>query len=146
MSEAKTRPTDQDVETFLQGIEDAQQRQDCHTILDLMREVTGAEPKMWGTSIVGFGSYHYRYATGREGDAPLTGFSPRKQNLTLYLSYGFEQHAELMERLGKHKVGKACLYIKRLSNVDRAALRELIQQSVAEVVRMNAPAGATKAS
>lgn len=145
MSDLKTRPTDQSVELFLAGIDDAQKRQDCQAISEIMREVTGAEPRMWGENIVGFGSYHYRYATGREGDWPLTGFSPRKQNLTLYLSYGFEQHGELMQRLGKHKVGKACLYIKRLSDVDQNALRELVQRSVEQLRRMNAPEHAAEA-
>ena len=139
MSDPKTRPTDQDVELFLDSIVDAQQRQDSRTIMELMGDVTGAAPCMWGDSIVGFGSYHYRYASGREGDWPLTGFSPRKQNLTLYLSYGFDQHSELLERLGKYKVGKACLYLKRLDDVDLTALRELIRQSVEQVTRANTP-------
>ncbi|MBK9712272.1 MAG: DUF1801 domain-containing protein [Kouleothrix sp.] len=141
MTDPKTRPTDQDVEGFLDSIVDAQQRQDCRTLAALMREVTGAEPRMWGDSIVGFGSYHYRYATGREGDWLLTGFSPRKQNLTLYLSYGIEQHGELLQRLGKHKLGKACLYLKRLDAADHDALRELIRRSVEQTIRLNAPAG-----
>ncbi len=140
MSDAKTRPTDTSVDQFLESLPDERQRQDSLSIVALMREVTGAEPRMWGPSIVGFDSYHYRYASGREGDAPLTGFSPRKQNLTIYLSYGFEQHTELLARLGKHKLGKACLYLKRLDDVDRAALRELIERSVVEVRQANAPA------
>jgi len=139
MSDPKTQPTDQDVELFLDSIVDAQQRQDSHTIAEIMREITGAAPRMWGDSIVGFGSYHYRYASGREGDWPLTGFSPRKQNLTLYLSYGFEQHSELLERLGKYKVGKACLYLKRLGGVDLTALREIIRQSVEHLAHANMP-------
>ena len=142
MTEAKTRPTEQDVEQFLDGVADERQRRDCRAVAALMREVTGAEPRMWGDSIVGFGSYHYRYASGREGDWLLTGFSPRKQNLTLYLSYGVEQHGDLLARLGKHKVGKACLYLKRLDDVDQEALRELIRRSVEEAARANAP-GAT---
>lgn len=140
MSDAKTRPTGQSVEAFLEGVADPQQREDCRTLIALMREVTGEEPRMWGPSIIGFGSYHYRYASGREGDAPLTGLSPRKQSLTLYLSYGFEQQADLLERLGKPKVGKACLYLKRVAGVDQAALRELISRSVAELRRLNGPA------
>ena len=130
MAELKTRQNDQDVMAFLNAIPDEQRRQDCMAILALMRDVTGAEPKMWGDSIVGFGSYHYRYATGREGDSMITGFSPRKQNLTLYLSSGFEQHGDQLQRLGKHSVGKACLYIKRLDDVDLPTLRELVQRSV----------------
>lgn len=140
MSDMKTRPTGQDVEAFLDGIADPRRREDCRAVAALMGEVTGAEPRMWGESIVGFGTYHYRYASGREGDWPLTGFSPRKESLTLYLSYGFEQHGELLGRLGKHKLGKACLYLKRLGDVDMAALRELIARSVDEVARANAPA------
>lgn len=132
MTELKTRPGDGDVTAFLNQITDERRRRDCFTLLELMREVTGAEPRMWGTNIVGFGERHYRYASGREGDWFITGFSPRKQNLTLYLTYGFEQHSDLLQRLGKHSVGKACLYLKRLDNVDMPALRELISRSVAE--------------
>jgi len=138
MSEPKTRPTEQDVDAFLDAIKDAGKREDCQALAGLMREVTGAEPRMWGASIVGFGSYHYRYATRREGDAPLTGFSPRKQNLTLYLSYGLEGYTDLLQNLGKHKLGKACLYIKRLADVDQAVLRELVRRSVDDLARMNA--------
>jgi hypothetical protein len=90
---------------------------------------------MWGDAIVGFGSQHYRYASGREGDMPIIGFSPRKQNLTLYLTYGFEQYGDLLAKLGKHSTGKVCLYVKRLSDVDMPTLRELVNQSVAEVRR-----------
>jgi hypothetical protein len=99
-------------------------------VLDLMREATGADPVMWGTSIVGFGRYRYRYNSGREGEWPIIGFSPRKNDLTLYLMDGFAGRDELLERLGKHKTGKSCLYLKRLSQVDLAVLRELIFQSV----------------
>jgi hypothetical protein len=130
MAELKTKPTDQSVEEFLAGIDDAQKQADARTITALMQEITGASPKMWGASIVGFGDNHYRYASGREGDWFLVGFSPRKQNLTLYLTYGFEQHTDLLERLGNHSVGKACLYLKRLDKVDQAALRELIERAV----------------
>jgi hypothetical protein len=137
MSDLKTRPTGADVEGFLESIADERQRADCREIAVMMREITGAEARMWGPSIVGFGSYHYRYASGREGDWMITGFSPRKQNTTLYLTYGLENKAELLSRLGKHTTGKACLYIKRLSDVDRAVLRELIAQSVADMRRNN---------
>src|SRR3712207_263697 len=130
MTELKTQPTGQDVEQFLNGITDEQKRRDSFTILALMQEVTGAEPKMWGSSIVGFGDQHYKYASGREGDWFLTGFSPRKQNLTLYISGGFDRHAELLQALGKHSIGKGCLYIKRLADIDLAALKELVRQSV----------------
>jgi hypothetical protein len=130
MAENKTQANAGDVSQFLNDIEDAQKRQDCLAIADLMREVTGAEPQMWGDKIVGFGSTHYRYASGREGDWFIAGFSPRKQNLTLYLSYGHDQDTELMQKLGKHSTGKACLYIKRLSDVDQATLRELVRRTV----------------
>jgi hypothetical protein len=129
MAELKTKPTEQSVEQFLQGVPDEQRRQDCFTMLELMRQITGTDPKLWGSSIVGFGSYHYKYASGHEGDSFLTGFSPRKQNLTLYLMAGFEQYDALMQKLGKHTTGKSCLYIKRLTDIDLPTLRELIQQS-----------------
>ncbi len=131
MAELKTQVNDASVEAFLNTIEDAQKRQDSFTVLELMKEVTGAEPKMWGSSIIGFGDTHYKYATGREGDWFLTGFSPRKQNLTIYISGGFAEHAELMQTLGKHKIGKGCLYINKLSDIDQAKLRELVKRSVA---------------
>ncbi len=131
MAELKTQPTGQDVEQFLNDIADEQKRRDSIAILELMKEVTGAEPKMWGPSIVGFGDQHYKYASGREGDWFLTGFSPRKQNLTLYISGGFDRHTELLQALGKHSTGKGCLYIKRLADIDLATLKELVRQSVA---------------
>jgi hypothetical protein len=130
MSDLKTRPTGQNVERFLHGIADEEQRRDCLTVLGLMREITGAEPKMWGGSIVGFGSYQYQYESGRAGDWFIAGFSPRKQNLTLYLMSGFEAYSDLLKKLGKHKTGKSCLYIKRLEDIDLAVLKELIKQSV----------------
>ncbi len=132
MAELKTKPIDQDVEEFLASIDDAQKQADSRTITALMQEITGAPPKMWGANIVGFGDKHYRYASGREGDWFIVGFSPRKQNLTLYLTYGYEEHTDLLERLGKHSVGKACLYLKRLSGVDQDVLRELIQRAVVQ--------------
>lgn len=138
MSDLKTRPTDESVAAFVDGLADPRQREDSRALIELMREVTGAEPRMWGSGIIGFGSYHYRYASGREGDWMLTGFSPRKQNLTLYLHYGIEQ-SDLLQRLGKHRVGKACLYVKRLDDVDQTVLRELVQRSVAETARQNGP-------
>ena len=137
MTELKTRPTDDDVAAFINNIADEQKRQDSQAILALMQDVTGAEPQMWGDSIVGFGSYHYKYASGREGDWFLTGFAPRKQNLTLYIMAGFEQYDTLLARLGKHKTGKSCLYLKRLADVDPNTLRELVQQSVAHMMATN---------
>jgi hypothetical protein len=130
--EQKTKPTPDSVMEFLNGIENEQKRRDCFTILELMQQVTGEPPVLWGT-MVGFGSYHYRYATGHEGDAFLTGFAPRKQNITLYMYLGFDAHRELMEKLGKYKAAKSCLYIKKLEDVDLAVLRELVQRSVAQI-------------
>lgn len=130
MAELKTKPTDQSVESFLNGVEDEKKRRDSFTILKLMKDVTRADPKMWGPSIVGFGNYRYKYESGREADWFLTGFSPRKQNLTLYIMSGFRRFEELMAKLGKYKTGKGCLYIKRLEDVNMATLRELVAQSV----------------
>jgi hypothetical protein len=137
MAELKTQPTDVSVESFLGTIADEQKRADCFTLLALMKEATGAEPQMWGTSIVGFGHYRYRYASGREGDWFFAGFSPRKQNLTLYLMSGFEQYDALMQQLGKHSVGKSCLYVKRLSDLDMPTLQALVEQSVAHMRETN---------
>ncbi|MCI0398480.1 MAG: DUF1801 domain-containing protein [Chloroflexi bacterium] len=138
MAELKTRQTDQSVEAFLNGIADEKKRQDCFTLLELMKRVTEAEPKMWGDSIVGFGSYHYKYASGREGDSFLAGFSPRKQNLTLYIMAGFDGYGALLSRLGKYTTGKACLYVKRLDDVNLDVLAELVRQSAGHVAETNA--------
>lgn len=130
MAELKTRPGEAGVDKFLNRIEDAGRRTECRIVLELMQDATGCAPRMWGDSIVGFGTYHYRYASGREGDWFLTGFSPRKQNLTLYIMAGFDRYEELMLRLGKYKTGKSCLYLKRLSDIDLSVLRELVSESV----------------
>jgi hypothetical protein len=130
MTELKTKPNPASVTDFLNQITDEQKRQDSFTILEIMKTASGSEPKMWGDSIVGFGSYHYRYASGREGDWFLTGFSPRKQNLTLYIMPGFDDYEALLSNLGKHKTGKSCLYINKLEDVDRLILKELIVKSV----------------
>jgi hypothetical protein len=130
MAELKTRQTGEDVTAFLDSVDNEQRRKDAYTILKLMKSVTRAEPKMWGPSIVGFGSYHYVYESGREGDWFLTGFSPRKQTLTLYIMAGFERCDELMQKLGKYKTGKSCLYINKLENVDMKVLKELVAESV----------------
>ena len=127
MAELKTKPTGQDVEGFLNGISDEKKRQDSFTILEIMRQITQMEPKMWGSSLVGFGDHHYKYASGHEGDEFMVGFSPRKQNLTLYILSGFEQQEALLQKLGKFKTGGGCLYIKKLEDVDLPTLRELIQ-------------------
>jgi hypothetical protein len=131
MAKLKTQPTDRSVEDFLNRVPDERKREDCYTILGLMKEATGAEPKMWGDSIVGFGSHHYKYASGREGAWFLTGFSPRKRNLTLYIMSGFDEYEALLESLGKYKTGKACLYINKLQDVDVSVLQKLIEASVA---------------
>lgn len=130
MAELKTKVNDQSVTAFLEANADEKRRKDCFTVLEMMKRATGAEPKMWGDSIVGFGSYHYKYASGQEGDWLLTGFSPRKQALTLYLMSGFTDFEDLLSRLGKYKTGKGCLYIKKLADVDLTVLQELIDQSV----------------
>jgi hypothetical protein len=126
MAEAKTKPTMQNVEKFINSLLDPSAREDCATIAKLMQQATRAEPKMWGSSIVGFGVRTIKYAGGREGDWPIIGFSPRKQNLTLYVAAGSHDPV-LMKKLGKHTVGKGCLYIKRLSDVDLPTLKKVIQ-------------------
>jgi hypothetical protein len=138
MAELKTKKTKASVSAFLNSVEDDQKRKDCKTIAKIMKEVTGAAPKMWGPNIVGFGSYRYKYASGREGDWFLTGFSPRKQALTLYIMSGFGEYDALLKKLGKFKTGQACLYIKRLEDVDLGTLRKLIKSSVKQKAQMGA--------
>ncbi len=138
MAAAKTMPTDASVEDYLNSVPDEAKRQDSFALLELMEEVTGEKAVMWGDSIVGFGTYHYVYASGREGDWPVTGFAPRKQALTLYIMAGFDQYDELLSRLGKHRTGKSCLYIKRLSDVDVDVLRELVAASAAHMAESDA--------
>jgi hypothetical protein len=137
MAELKTKRNDASVEAFLNGIADERKRQEAFAILHLMQEVTGETPTMWGDTIVGFGSYHYKYASGREADWMLTGFSPRKQNLTVYIMAGCAQYDNLLARLGKHSTGSSCLYIKKLQDIDLAVLRELVSQSVAHMKATN---------
>jgi Domain of unknown function (DU1801) len=142
MAETKTRPTDADVGAFLAGIEDPRKQADAHRLVALMSKVTGEKPKLWG-NIVGFGQYHYTYASGHEGDAALTGFSPRKTEFSIYLTgtYFPEQgnaRAALLGRLGKHRIGKSCLYVKRLDDVDLNVLEELIKMSV-DALRQHYP-------
>ena len=125
------RRTDARVEGFLARVPDEGRREDARRLCAMMREITGEPPAMWGTSIIGFGTYHYRYASGREGDSALASFSPRSQHLAIYLVGGYEhRHGPALARLGPHKTGKGCLYIKRLDDVDHDALRELIDRSV----------------
>jgi hypothetical protein len=130
MAEAKTKQGNASVSAFLASIEDQQQRSDARKLSAMMREATGSRAKMWGATIVGFGSYHYIYASGREGDWPLVGYSPRSNNLSIYIMPGFSAYAALLAKLGKHKTGKSCLYIKRLEDVDQDVLKILIEQSV----------------
>jgi hypothetical protein len=130
MAEQKTKPTEQSVESFLDNIADESVRDDCASLVKLMKKVTGAKPKMWGTSIIGFGQYHYKYESGHEGDSCLTGFSPRKQNITVYVMPGFAEQTDLQSKLGKHKAGKGCIYIKRLADVDTKILERMIDHSV----------------
>lgn len=129
-AELKTKQTEASVDDFLNAIPDEQTRKDCFEIAKIMKQATKSEPKMWGTSIVGFGSYHYKGASGREGDWMLTGFSPRKQNLTLYIMAGFDRYEALLKKLGKFSTGKSCLYIKKLADVDKKVLKELVSESV----------------
>lgn len=137
MYEAKTKPTKARVSSYLAGIADVARRNDCKTIAALMRRVTGSSPRMWGPSIVGFGSYHYRYQSGHEGDYCLVGFSSGKAHITLYLMCGYEAASTkaLLAKLGKHRTGKACLYIKRLSDVQLPVLEKLVVRSVADTRR-----------
>lgn len=137
MSENKTRPTNQDVVAFLNSVEHKTRREDGLTLLNMMVEETGEEAVMWGSSIVGFGSYHYQYASGREGDMPLVGFSPRKQSMTIYIMPGFDEYEDLLASLGKHKIGKSCLYVNKLADVDENVLRRLIRQSVEHMQATN---------
>ena len=136
-AELKTKVNKASVEDFLNAIKDDGVRKDCLEILKIMKQVTKEEPKMWGASIVGFGSYHYVGKSGREGDWFLTGFSPRKQNLTLYLMGGFDVEKELLKELGKHKTSVGCLYIKKLDDVDRKVLKKLVAESVKKVKKLS---------
>lgn len=135
MSELKTQKNDASVEEFLNSVENERRREDGYKILELMTEVTGEEAAMWGSSIVGFGEYSYKYASGREGEWMLVGFSPRKQNLTLYIMSGFDEYDDLMSKLGKHRTGKSCLYINKLEDVDMKTLEKLVRKSVLHMKR-----------
>lgn len=129
----KTQPTRQDAAAFIEAIADPDKRADARVVDRIMREATGCEPRMWGSSIVGYGSYRYRYESGREGDWMITGFSPRKAALTLYIMPGFARFDALMGKLGRYTTGKSCLYVKRLEHVDLDVLRELVMASVADM-------------
>lgn len=130
MAELKTKANSASVIEFLNAVEDEKKKQDSFTILAIMKDISGEEPKMWGPSIIGFGTYHYKYKSGREGDFMQCGFSPRKQNLTLYIMSGFSKYENLMNKLGKYKTGKSCLYIKKIEEVDMDVLKELISESI----------------
>jgi hypothetical protein len=130
MTDPKTRPTKASVDKFIRSIKNEQTQNDCYKIIEVMKKAAKAEPIMWGTNIVGFGTYSMKYASGKELDWPIIGFSPRKQNITLYLSSGFDEYDSLLKKLGKHTSSKVCLYIKRLDDVDMKVLKELVSKSV----------------
>jgi hypothetical protein len=136
MAENKTKATSASVDSYLDAIDNEVQRGDCRKLVDLIRKATKEEAKMWGPSIVGFGSYHYKYESGREGDWCATGFAARKNEIALYLVAQGADQGELLSQLGKHKMGKSCLYIRRLADVDTKVLEKLIKGSVAEVRRL----------
>ena len=133
MAENKTKETSASVATFLDAIVDDRQRTDAKAVKAMMERLSGEPPQMWGPSIIGFGRYHYRYESGREGDSPRIGFSPRKGNTVIYIVFGFERHDAILARLGKFKTGKSCLYIRNLAEVDESALEELVNASIAHV-------------
>jgi hypothetical protein len=130
MAEPKLKPTEKSVSAFLDGIADQTRRTECYAMVDMMKRVTGTEPLIWAGGLVGFGNYHYKYASGHEGDCFITGFAARKSALTLYITAGVERFPRLLERLGKHKAGKGCLYIKKLDDVNLSVLEDLLKQSV----------------
>lgn len=136
MAENKTKQTNANVDAFINKIKDESIQNDCYKIIKIMKSVTKEEPKMWGPSIIGFGSYHYKYASGREGDMCIAGFSPRKQNLTIYLMPGFETQQAHLKKLGKFKTSKVCLYIKSLDDIDVKVLKEMISQSLKEMKKL----------
>ena len=129
----KTKPTDESVETFLECVQNSEQRDDCFALLEIMEDATGEQATMWGKSIIGFGSYHYKYESGREGDWFLVGFSPRKRSLSLYIMPGFSEYDDMLARLGTCSTGKSCLNVKRLADVDVDVLKELVDASVAHM-------------
>lgn len=136
MAEAKTKATKASVTAFIAAIADEQKQKDARKLVRVMQKISGEKPKMWGPSIIGFGSYHYKYESGREGDMPIVGFSPRSTALTLYVMPGLDK--PLLDTLGKHKVGKGCLYIKRLSDVDEAVLEKIIRKAATGSKKLDA--------
>ena len=131
MAKNKTTETFESVDAYLQSVTDVQKREDAYRLIALMQKATGKEPKMWGPSIVGFGKYHYQYESGHQGEAPLLGFSPRKAAISIYAYTGLPEHAHLLKNLGKFKMGKACLYVKKLSDIQEAELVKIMQASIA---------------
>ena len=138
MAELKTKPTNDSVDAYIDAISDERTQRDCRKLLALMKRVTGEKPRLWMNQTVGFGTYHYKYPSGQEGDWFITGFAPRKANLTLYIMPGFTEYGDLMAKLGKHKTGKSCLYIKSLDDVDMSVLEELVDKSVSHMRRVTA--------
>ncbi len=133
MAEAKTKPTKISPKAFLAKVADPQQKADCQILLDMIQKITGETPTMWGPSMIGFGKYHYKYESGHEGDGFLAGFAPRKGNLSIFITAGMGYFTDLLAKLGKHKAGKGCLYIKKLDDIDVPTLKKLIKESVTQV-------------
>lgn len=133
MYEPKTKETDADVIEFIEAVENPKKRQDAYRLLEIFEEVSGHEAKMWGPSIIGFGSYHYVYATGHQGDAPLVGFSPRKAKISLYTATSKGEHEPLLKELGKHTSGKACIWVNKVDDIDEEVLKKMITRSIADI-------------
>lgn len=133
MAQNKTQPTKKSVSDFIQTLDDEQKITDSKQLIHFMKTITGCEPKMWGSTIIGFGEYHYKYESGREGDWLKVGFSPRKREFSLYIMSGFSRFEQMLDKLGKHRTGKSCLYVKRLSDIDVDVLKELISESVSYI-------------
>ncbi len=136
MAENKTTWTDKDVTEFVNSVDNEVKRRESFELIDIFRSISGFEPTMWGPSIIGFGKYHYKYDSGHEGDAPLTGFSPRKDSIALYLAPDMEKREKMLAGLGKHKSGKSCVYVKKLADIDKDVLREMIADSIAHINRL----------
>jgi len=139
VGELKTKETDLDVVAFIQKVSIEKRKQDALVILEMMASIASMQPKLWGASIIGFGSYHYKYDSGREGDAPLLGFSPRKANLVLYVLTNFKGQEDLLSRLGKHKTGKVCLYINKLADIDLSVLEDIVQNAFNHMIHVYKP-------
>lgn len=136
MAKNKTTQTEVSVTEFVNQVENEVKRKDSFKLIDLFKAITGCEPKMWGPTIIGFGSYHYKYASGHEGDAPLAGFSPRKDAITLYMATHFKNREQLLAQLGKHKSSKACIYVKKLDDIDQTILEKIIKNSMEVVLKL----------